>query len=322
MTSEVRNASPTAPLYAELPYPADGVARTTNARILRAGIEQHAPDLLGQERLRIVDVGCGTGENTVSLRRFFPNAEVFGADINRASLDLAEKLAARVGSPARFVQCDLTRDLADALQVAFGGPFDVVVSMGVLHHLSEPKVGFSAVRQIIRPNGLFFCYLYSRHGRREDIATKNLLNEILPADASFGSRSRAISALRLANRHTLWGGLKALRRRLRFGPPLLPWEMVQVALHRNRVVHESDSFSNPCEHLYSLAEIRALLAETGWDYIALAKNSGLPISPEEHSRSPAELELLRRMDQNAMYDYFAFYYQFPGFSFFCRPKGG
>src|SRR6266404_3169493 len=102
MTTDLQNSSPTAPLYRELPYPADGVVRTTNARILRAGMQKHFPHLLDRRRLRIVDVGCGTGENTVGLGRLFPDAEIIGVDINPASLELATKLSSRVQSSTRF----------------------------------------------------------------------------------------------------------------------------------------------------------------------------------------------------------------------------
>src|SRR5689334_22298359 len=95
MTIELKNQSPTAPLYTELPYPADGVVRTTNARILKAGIKAHFSHLLARGRLRIVDVGCGTGENTVGLATLFPQAEIVGVDINPASLELASGLASR-----------------------------------------------------------------------------------------------------------------------------------------------------------------------------------------------------------------------------------
>jgi SAM-dependent methyltransferase len=319
MTAELRNASATASLYTELPYPADGVVRTTNARILRAGLKKHAPHLLDRKHLRIVDVGCGTGENTLGLARLFPSADIIGIDINRPSLDLANALAKRVGGAVRFVQCDITADLAKTLNDFSPGRFDIVFSMGVLHHLAEPRVGFLAVRQIVQPDGQLFCYLYSRQGRREDIATKELLNEILPANSSLASRAKSLALLRLSNRHTFGKALKGVRRRLRFGPPMRPFELLRVALHRNRVVHESDSYSNPCEHLYTCGEIRSLLAESGWEFMALAEHAGLPTTPEQHTRQSAELEFLRQLPQDALYDYYAFYYQAQGFSFFGRP---
>jgi SAM-dependent methyltransferase len=321
MTQQVHNASPTASLYSELPYPADGVVRTTNARILRAGMQRHFPELLKRPKLRIIDVGCGTGENTVGLARLFPNAEIVGVDINPASLDLATKLAERIRSPVRFVQCDITGNMLDVLARAAPGRFNVDFCMGVLHHLAEPRAGFSAIRELVEPDGLLFCYLYSRPGRREDIATKELLTSILPPNSSLKARGEAIGLLGLANRHTLWQGLKSLRTRLKFGPPVIPGEFLRVALNRNRLVHESDSYSNPCEHLYSCGEIRSLLAETGWEFVATADNSGIPTSPEQHTRRHAERAFLHQLSEDALADFFAYYYQAQGISFFGRPAG-
>jgi SAM-dependent methyltransferase len=313
------NTSPTAALYMELPYPADGVVRTMNARIMLAGLRQHAPEMLSRKKLRILDVGCGTGESTIGLARFFPQAEICGADINPASLELACNLAHRVGASVQFVQCDVTRNLAEKLHQASPGPFDIVSSVGVLHHLTDPRVGFSAVRQIIRPDGRFYCFMYSHFGRREEIAIKTLLNEVLPGNTSWRARANALSQLRLGNKHSLWNGIKRIRRRLKFGPPLRPWEVLRALLNRNRLVHESDTYSNPCEHLYRFGELKSLLAETGWEFLALARQAGLPTTPEEHTGRPGELAVLREMPLEALFDYFAFFYEAWGFSLFCRP---
>ncbi|MGD9720537.1 MAG: class I SAM-dependent methyltransferase [Pirellulales bacterium] len=314
------NTAPTAPLYTELPYPADGVIRTAHGRIIRAGLAQFAPHLAERRPLRIVDVGCGTGENTSGLAQVFPQAEICGADINPASLELAGKLAQRSGSGVKLVQCDISRTLAERLQDVSPGKFDVVCSIGVLHHLADPSVGFAAVRELIKPDGLFYCMVYTHYGRREEMAVKSLLNEALPAGTSWQARASAIGELGLANIQTLWNGIKTIRRRAKFGPPILPLELVRARIHRNRLVHESDTYSNPCEHLYRFGELRNLLTETGWQFVSLAPHAGLPTRPAEHTRRPRALALLRSMPEDALFDYFAFYYEASGFHFFARPK--
>jgi SAM-dependent methyltransferase len=314
------NTSPTATLYTELPYPADGVRRTTNGRLILAGVKRHAPHLLGEKRLRIVDVGCGTGEHTVGLARFFPQAEIFGADINPASLDMARDLARRERTSIQFVHCDITRNLAERLNGLSPGRFDIVCSAGVLHHLADPRSGFSAVRQVIAPAGLFYCFMYTHFGRREEMAINSLLDEVFTGPVSLKVRAEAISQLRLGNVHALWNIIRRIPIRLKFGPSVRPLEALRTLLRRHRLTHESDSYSNPCEHLYRFAELKTLLRETGWDFVALAKHAGLPTTPEEHTRRPAELALLRQMTEEALYDYFALYYSAVGFCFFSRPQ--
>jgi SAM-dependent methyltransferase len=273
------NTSPTADLYTELPYPADGVTRTTNARLILAGTQRHAPQLLGGQKLRIVDVGCGTGEHTVGLARFFPQAHIVGCDINAVSLKMARDLAQRERVAAKFVQCDITRDLADRLAEVSPGPFDVVCSAGVLHHLADPHSGFTAVREIISPSGLFYCYPYTHYGRREEIAIKALLDEFIPGATTWQRRSDAISLLGISNTHTLWRALARMPNRFKYGPPFRPLELVRAFLKRNRLAHSSDSYSNPCEHLYRFDEIKALLIRSGWTFVAVAKHAGLPTTP-------------------------------------------
>ncbi len=319
-SQRVANTAPTAPLYTELPYPADGVIRTAHGRIIRDGIAQLAPQLAERKPLRIIDVGCGTGENTAGLSKVFPDAEIYGADINPASLELAGKLAESSGARGQLVQCDISQTLVDKMTQLVPHGFDVVCSIGVLHHLDDPSTGFAAVRQLIKPDGLFYCMVYTHYGRREEMAVKSLLNEALPPGTTWKQRADAIGLLRLENLHTLWNGIKTIRRRMRFGPPILPAEVLRARMNRNPLVHESDTYSNPCEHLYRFGELRSLLDETGWEFAALAKGGGLPTTPEEHTRRGDAVALLRQMPEDALYDYFAFYYEASGFHFFARPR--
>ncbi|MCC7293765.1 MAG: class I SAM-dependent methyltransferase [Phycisphaerales bacterium] len=325
---EPTNRSSTAPLYTQLPYPGDGVVRTTSARILREGMRRLAPALLSKADLRIADVGCGTGEATAGLARIFPNARIVGIDVNPASLELARRLADRSKLNLTFVRCDISEPVLDALcaasvlgRNAASNPaerFDVVTSMGVLHHLADPAAGFSHVRSIIREDGLFQVYVYSRTGRREVLAVRDLLDRFLPADA-FDRRARTVRVLRLSRKHTLIDGLQTLRRRLRFGPPFRLMEIIRVALRRNRLTHVSDTFSNPCEHSFLFEELLAIFARTGWDFAGLAKRGGLPVTPEEHTRDPQALEALRALPPAVLCDLLAFHYRAAGWTFFLRP---
>ena len=42
--------------------------------------------------------------------------------------------------------------------------YDVVYSIGVLHHLAAPRRGFQAVLRNTRPGGRFHCWVYAREG--------------------------------------------------------------------------------------------------------------------------------------------------------------
>jgi release factor glutamine methyltransferase len=73
-------------------------------------------------RLRIVDVGTGSGCIAVALARWLPHAEVVATDASGDALDVARQNAVRhdVLARVRFVKSDLLGGVA--------GPFDAVVS--------------------------------------------------------------------------------------------------------------------------------------------------------------------------------------------------
>ena len=70
---------------------------------------------------RVVDIGCGAGPGAVQIARRFPEAEVFAADINPASLALTSINAGLAG--ARNVT-PVASNLLDGLD----GAFDLIVS--------------------------------------------------------------------------------------------------------------------------------------------------------------------------------------------------
>jgi len=317
MTEIQLKISPTAPLYTELPYPADGIVRTVHARIIREGVTQHAPHLL-ERQMRIVDVGCGTGEQTLGLEKLFPGADIIGVDINPPSLALAQKLAQRVQSKVHFVEADICQNLSEKLHDLAPGPFDLVSSMGVIHHLKDPRVGFRAVRQLVGPKGLFSGCVYSSYGRREDVAIKSLLDEIIRDKFDWKARYDAMRQLRIANVNSLLEHIKRFRQRLRFGPPISIRELLQVAFKRDLMVHDSDTYSNPCEHFYRFGELRSQVTEAGWKNLFLARRGGLPTKPGGHTNRTWELALLERLPEDSLYDYFAFHYRANLFYFFCQ----
>lgn len=98
---------------------------------------------LGKEaRLRIVDVGTGSGCIALALAAEFPRAILFGVDISRPALVVASSNALRLGMPERvkFLESDL---LARLLDKDFLGTFDFVVS-------NPPYVGRHEVNLVQR----------------------------------------------------------------------------------------------------------------------------------------------------------------------------
>jgi SAM-dependent methyltransferase len=100
---------------------------------------------------RLLDSGCGTGENT--LLAAARGAEATGIDVSVRAIELAQAKAAERGSAARFETGDVLR-LGD-----LGLTFDTVLDSGVFHVFDdENRVRYVAsLAAALRPGG--HCYL-------------------------------------------------------------------------------------------------------------------------------------------------------------------
>jgi len=105
--------------------------------------------------VKIIDVGCGTGENFYWLSKF---GEVTGADTN----ELAVKLASKKGrvilgrAPAFAGQAeDLPVD---------NGEFDLVTAFDVLEHLKDEKRVLGEWGRVLCPGGLLFISVPAHQG--------------------------------------------------------------------------------------------------------------------------------------------------------------
>ncbi len=86
-------------------------------------------DLRGDER--ILDVGCGDGKVTAELARAVPRGSVTGVDSSAAMIAFARKtFPESSGCPLRF-------QVADARELRFHEPFDLLFSNAALHWVDD-----------------------------------------------------------------------------------------------------------------------------------------------------------------------------------------
>ncbi len=124
-------------------------ARSELARLLEQAIPGDA---------RVLELGCGTGQMSLFLAT--ADRVVVGADLTRASLELAAGAAARYDlRGVRFVETDLR---APGLRAE---AFDVVYSSGVLHHTPDPRTSFRAMAKLVKPGGVIVLGLYNVYAR-------------------------------------------------------------------------------------------------------------------------------------------------------------
>ena len=104
---------------------------------------------------RVLDAGCGTGRHAYLAARFGAR-EVVALDLSGAVE--AARVNLRELDDVHVVQGDLLR--LPLRTAARGGGFDLIYSIGVLHHLPDPHAGFRALLPYLRPGGTIAVWLY------------------------------------------------------------------------------------------------------------------------------------------------------------------
>ena len=113
---------------------------------------------------RVLVAGCGTGRHALLCARRYPQAEVWALDLSVASLTYAQRQAERLDlQRVRFLRADLM-ELERVMQLPLC--FDLIESIGVLHHLAEPLQGLRALVSRLAPKGRMRLGFYSRRARR------------------------------------------------------------------------------------------------------------------------------------------------------------
>jgi release factor glutamine methyltransferase len=119
------------------------IPRPETEHVIERVLELAAQQGLGKDaRLRIADVGTGSGCIALALASEFPRAIIFGADISRSALVVASGNAVRLDMAERvkFLESDL---LGRFLDEDFGATLDFVVS-------NPPYIGASEISSVQR----------------------------------------------------------------------------------------------------------------------------------------------------------------------------
>lgn len=95
----------------------------------------------GREQIRILSYGCSTGEEVLTLRKYFPHAEIVGAEINKRSLEICRRQDA--DPRTTFIY-----STADSIQSH--GPYDAIFCLAVLQRtpLNIASKGIKSLKNI------------------------------------------------------------------------------------------------------------------------------------------------------------------------------
>ncbi len=130
---------------------ANGTSRSRDTFVEKTGLTLES--LRGR---RVLDAGCGMG-------RFAEVCIEAGAEVHAIDLSTAVEAAARnlgIYPNASFYQ-------ADIMNLPFAdGTFDVIYSIGVLHHTPDTRKAFLSLTRLVKPGGLIVIWVYSTMLRR------------------------------------------------------------------------------------------------------------------------------------------------------------
>ena len=104
---------------------------------------------------RVLDAGCGIGRHAYYAASYGAS-EVVALDLSGA-VETARRNLERFDN-VHVVQGDLLRP--PFRTSAEGGGFDLVYSIGVLHHLPDPYAGFRTLVDYVRPGGAIAVWVY------------------------------------------------------------------------------------------------------------------------------------------------------------------
>jgi|SRR5690606_26637883 len=142
--------------YGEFAYIYDELMRDVDYEQWIMYFKDKVSSLDRSRPLRVLDIGCGTGEIAIRLAK--EGFEVVGIDLSEDMLAVANHKAMEMGVKVEFYQQNM-------VEIEGFAPFDVIVifcdSLNYLHTEEEVQTTFRNVFQQLRPGGLFMFDVHS-----------------------------------------------------------------------------------------------------------------------------------------------------------------
>ncbi len=234
--------------YEEVPFP--NYDEVDSASTLREKATRGVFARLLDEQIpfgaKILECGCGTGQLSNFLGLTWGRT-VIATDACMNSLTLAERFRRENQiKSAAFLQMNLFRPAFKPES------FDFVISNGVLHHTSDPLLGFQTIATLVKPGGVILIGLYNKYSR--------LVTDFI----------------RMA--------LRASGDRLRFLDPRLRDKTADKVRQHTWFM---DRFKNPHESKHSIAEVQGWFEQAGFEFLnSIPKATGEKFAADEKLFEP------------------------------------
>ena len=101
----------------------------------------------------ILDAGCGPGDFSFYLARRFPDAHVYGVDIDETRVERNCRMERQLGLD------NVTFQVADIVNIRFATKFDLIISIDVLEHIPQQEQALRNLADQLTPEGRVFYHI-------------------------------------------------------------------------------------------------------------------------------------------------------------------
>lgn len=166
-------------MYKKYPYPSPSteISQTNELLNLLRIFELESKFQLKEKNF--LDAGSGSGHRINNVANFFKKCNFLGIDISETSLKIANDLKKiKKNENINFLKHNIMDGVEDL------GKFDIVLCMGVLHHLSDPEKGLQLLTKTLENDGMLFLYLYGKLGGHKRMLNKELVSILMNKEKS------------------------------------------------------------------------------------------------------------------------------------------
>ncbi|MDC3113101.1 class I SAM-dependent methyltransferase, partial [Pelagibacteraceae bacterium] len=194
--------------YEENPYPRwENLGLSIRPRNIKdvindSNLNLDLKKITNSESPNILIAGCGTGQHAITTASKYKKSKILALDLSFKSLSYAKRKANELGiKNIDFIQGDIL-DLE-----SIDRKFDIIESVGVLHHMDNPLKGLKILTSCLKNDSLMLIGLYSERARQHIKEIKIKINKL-----KIQSNYKSIIKFRknlIENNNSRWNNIKS-----------------------------------------------------------------------------------------------------------------
>ena len=135
----------------------------------------------------ILVAGCGLGGDLINMAYFLKNkknSKLVGIDLSPTSLNICKKRIEKYNlKNIKLIEMSLLN-----LDPNIHGKFDLIICIGVLHHLEDPSKGLNSLKNVLKDIGIMNIMVYGKYGRTGIYQMQDLLKKINIKEMDFSKK--------------------------------------------------------------------------------------------------------------------------------------